>query len=225
VFIAIFSNNPIFAPILGIQVIGFFYIAYLSISHSTFKKGKSRSRMETKAEKMANNYYKVALAGIIGLIIAGGVMAFEEYGSTIYPLDQSRGILSRVQATSDPQSITDDVKMVQQLLPKSGNPVWIFPTQETDFGLMQKDLDTMLSTVEKISTTSPDSAAFHTGMINIHSQATTIVFNLLDVTPYMYVSISNLLFGSIWVAVIIGIFALLKKKKQSLQSFEMADEA
>jgi cellulose synthase/poly-beta-1,6-N-acetylglucosamine synthase-like glycosyltransferase len=222
-FIAIFSNNSIFAPILGIQVAGFLYVAYLSISHSTFKKGRSRSRVATKAEKMANNYYKAALAGILGLIVVGVVMAFEEYSTIIYPLDQSRGILSRIQATSDPQVIHDDIQMVQQLLPKSGNPVWIFPTDETNFGLMQKDLNTMLSTLDKVSTTSPDTAAFHTGMINIHSQATTIVFNLLDATPYMYVSISNMLFGSIWVAVIIGIFALLKKKKERLESFEMTD--
>ena len=112
--------------------------------------------------------------------------------------------------------ISNDIKTVQQLLPKSGNPVWIFPTSDTDFGLMQKDLDTMSSTVDKISTTTPDTAAFHTGMLNIHYQSSTLVFNLLDATPYMYVSISNMLFGSIWVAVIIGIFALLKKKKQSL---------
>ena len=165
---------------------------------------------------MANNYYKVALAGIIALIAVGVFMAFEEYGSTIYPLDQSRGILSRIQATSDPQTIGDDIKTVQQLLPKSGNPVWIFPTQDTDFGMMQRDLGTMSSTLDKVSTTSEDTAAFHTGMLNIHSQATTITFNLLDATPYMYVSISNMLFGVVWVAVIIGIFALLKKKKQAL---------
>lgn len=220
IFIAIFSGNPVFVPIIGIQVAGFLYIAYLSISHSTFKKGKSRGRVESKAEKMANNYYKIALAGIIGLIIVGVVLAFEEYGSTIYPLDQSRGILVRIQATSDPQAISDDIKTVQQLLPKSGNPVWIFPTEDTDFGMMQKDLSTMSSTVDKISTTSPDTAAFHTGMLNVHSQAIALVFNLLDATPYMYVSVSNMLFGSIWVAVIIGIFALLKKKKQSLDKHD-----
>ncbi len=219
-FVAIFSNNPVFVPIIGIQVAGFLYIAYLSISHSTFKKGKSRGRVESKEEKMANNYYKLALAGIIGLIAVGVVLAFEEYGSTIYPLDQSRGILIRIQATSDPQAISDDIKTVQQLLPKSGNPVWIFPTQDTDFGMMQRDLGTMSSTLDKVSTTSADTAAFHTGMLNIHSQATAIVFNLLDATPYMYVSISNMLFGVVWVAVIIGIFALLKKKKQSLDQAE-----
>ncbi|MDE1724533.1 MAG: glycosyltransferase family 2 protein [Thaumarchaeota archaeon] len=216
-FVAIFSNNSIFVPIIGIQVAGFLYIAYLSISHSTFKKGKSRGRVESKAEKMANSYYKAALAGIMGLIALGVVMAFEEYGNTIYPLDQSRGLLARIQATSDSQSIHNDIATVKQLLPKSGNPVWIFPTEETDFGLMQRDLSTMQDTLDKISTTSEDSAAFHTGMLNIHAQATTLVFNLLDATPYMYVSISNMLFGSIWVAVIIGIFAFLKRKKDKLK--------
>ncbi len=224
-FVAIFSNNPVFAPILGIQVVGFLYIAYLSITHSTFKNGKSRNiRVVSKVEKMANSYYKIAVAGIIGLILLGVVMAFEEYGTTIYPLDQARGLLVRMQATSDPQSIHNDLIEVKNHLPLSGNPVWIFPTESTDFGLMQKDLDTMISTVEKISETSPDSAAFHTGMLNVHTQATAIVFNLLDATPYMYVSISNILFGCIWVAVIIGIFAFLKKKRDRLQSFEISDE-
>ena len=224
-FVAIFSNNPIFAPIIGIQVVGFLYIAFLSISHSTFKNGKSRNiRVSSKVEKMANSYYKLALAGIIGLIVLGVVMAFEEYGSKIYPLDEARGILVRMQATSDPQSIHDDIEKVQKLLPESGNPVWIFPTESTDFGLIQKDLDTMLYTTEKISNTAPDTAAFHTGMLNVHTQAIAIVYNLLDATPYMYVSVSNILFGCIWVAIIIGIFSLLKKKRDRLQSFEISDE-
>ncbi|MGB6786344.1 MAG: glycosyl transferase, partial [Nitrosotalea sp.] len=224
IFVAIFSNNPIFAPIIGIQVVGFFYIAYLSISHSTFKKGKSRNIPVTSGtQRMANTYYKLAMGGIMGLIALGVVMAFEEYGTTIYPLDQARGLLSRVQATSDPQTIHDELKNVMMLLPKSGNPVWIFPTEDTDFGLMQGDLQTMLGTVDKVGSTSPDSAAFHAGMLNIHAQATTITFNLLDATPYMYVSISNILFGCIWVAVIIGIFAMLKRKRERLRAYDLEE--
>ncbi|MGB9003606.1 MAG: cellulose synthase family protein [Nitrosotalea sp.] len=224
IFVAIFSNNPIFAPIIGIQVVGFFYIAYLSISHSTFKKGKSRNIPVTSGtQRMANTYYKLAMGGIMGLIALGVVMAFEEYGTTIYPLDQARGLLSRVQATSDPQTIHNELKNVMMLLPKSGNPVWIFPTEDTDFGLMQGDLQTMLGTVDKVGSTSPDSAAFHAGMLNIHAQATTITFNLLDATPYMYVSISNILFGCIWVAVIIGIFAMLKRKRERLRAYDLEE--
>ncbi len=37
ILISIFTNNPIFAPIIGIQTVGFFYISYLSLSHSRFK--------------------------------------------------------------------------------------------------------------------------------------------------------------------------------------------
>ena len=36
IFIAIFSNNPIFVPIITLQAVGFFYIAYMSLSHSKF---------------------------------------------------------------------------------------------------------------------------------------------------------------------------------------------
>ena len=226
IFVAIFSNNPVFVPILGIQVVGFLYIAYLSVAHSTFKKGKSRNiRVATKVERMANSYYKVALAGIIGLIALGIVLAFVQYSNTIYPLDQARGVLARIQATSDPILIHNDLKTISELLPKSGNPVWIFPTESTDFGLMQRDLDTMVSTIDKIANSAPDSAAFHTGMINVHTQAIELSINLVDATPYMYVSISNILFGCIWVAVIIGIFAMLKKKRDRMQSFELADES
>jgi len=223
-FIAIFSNNPIFAPILGIQTVGFLYIAYLSISHSTFKKSKSRNMpVRTKNERMANTYYKAALAGIIGLIMLGVVMAFEEYNTAVYPLDEARGILFRIQTAADPQVIHTELKNVKELLPKTGNPVWIFPTDSTDFGKIQEDLNDMISTVDKISSVSPDSAAYHTGMYNIHMMSDVVIRNIIDATPYMYVSVSNILFGCIWIAVIIGIFAVLKKKRDRLQSFEISE--
>ncbi len=37
IFIAIFSGNPVYVPILAIQTLGFIYISYLSIVHSMFK--------------------------------------------------------------------------------------------------------------------------------------------------------------------------------------------
>ena len=224
-FVAIFSNNPVFAPILGIQVVGFLYIAYLSVSHSISKKSKSRNmRIESKVQRMANTYYKIALVGIIGIIILGVVMAFEEYNIRVYPLDEARGVLFRIQTTSDPQIMHTDLNKVKDYLPKTGNPVWIFPTESTDFGKIQGDLNDMISTVDKISNVPADSAAYHTGMSNVHLMSDVMIRNLLDATPYMYVSISNILFGCIWVAVIIGIFAVLKKKRDRLQSFEISDE-
>ncbi|MBI3622766.1 hypothetical protein HY212_01630, partial [Candidatus Pacearchaeota archaeon] len=48
--------------------------------------------------------------------------------------------------------------------------------------------------------------------------------NLLDAIPYMYVSFSNVVFSSIWIAAIIGIFAIIKRKKERLKAYEIADE-
>jgi cellulose synthase/poly-beta-1,6-N-acetylglucosamine synthase-like glycosyltransferase len=225
IFVAIFSNNPVFVPILGIQALGFFYISYLSVSHSTFKKSKSQKlHRVTKAEKMANGYYKLALVGIMGFIIFGVISAFEGYKNSVYPLEESRGILSRIQATSDPQQLLSEIRTLKVLLPKDGNPVWIFPTDATDFGLIQNDLNTMISTVDKISTSSQSVSDYSTGMIDVHFRAQAIDSNLLDAIPYMYVSFSNVVFSSVWIAAIIGIFAIIKRKKESLKSYEMADE-
>ena len=129
IFISIFSGNPIFAPLIGIQTLGYFYISYLSISHTTFKKNKSQLlRNITKAEKMANTYYKLAMVGIIGFISFGAFMAYYGYQHDVYPLDQSRGLLDRIKATDDTQVITEYLNNIKTLLPQEGNPVWIFPT-------------------------------------------------------------------------------------------------
>ena len=183
-----------------------------------------KSHKVTKAEKMANGYYKLAVVGIVGFIIFGVIVAFEGYKNSVYPLEESRGILSRIQSTSDPQQLLNEIRALKVLLPKEGNPVWIFPTDATDFSLIQKDLDTMISVVDKISTSSQSVSDYSTGMIDVHFQAQAIDSNLLDAIPYMYVSFSNVIFSSIWIAAIIGIFAVIKRKKERLKAYEMADE-
>ena len=225
IFISIFSNNPIFAPIIGIQTIGFFYISYLSLSHSGFKRNKSSvTRVQTKEERMANNIYKLAMIGIAGIILFGAYMAFAGYQTDIYPLDLSRGHLEGIGASSDPQTILGHLKAIQGYLPAEGNAVWIFPTETTNFARMQADLDVMIASVEKISTVPRDSSAFHTGMLDVKERAEIIQENIMDATPYMYVSGSNVLFSSIWVATIIAIFAILKRKKEQLKAYDVSED-
>ena len=225
ILISIFSNNPIFAPIIGIQTIGFFYISYLSLSHSGFKRNKSSvTRVQTKEERMANNIYKLAMIGIAGIILFGAYMAFAGYQTDIYPLDLSRGHLEGIGASSDPQTILGHLKAIQGYLPAEGNAVWIFPTETTNFARIQADLDVMITSVEKISTVPRDSSAFHTGMLDVKERAEIIQENIMDATPYMYVSGSNVLFSSIWVATIIAIFAILKRKKEQLKAYDVSED-
>ncbi|MFQ6025333.1 MAG: cellulose synthase family protein [Nitrosopumilaceae archaeon] len=225
VLIAIYSHHPVFAPIIGIQTIGFFYISYLSLTHTRFKKSHSQSnRTVSKAEKMANNFYKLSLVGIFAVIIFGAYMAYAGYQNDVYPLDRSRGLLDRIQTSPDPQTIIADLKTIKELLPTEGNPVWIFPTETTNFARIQNDLDNMIISMEKISTVPRDSSSFNTGLRVVQEQAFSMYIHIEDATPYMYASFSNIIFSSIWIAIIIGIFAMLKRKKESLKSFEMSDE-
>ena len=224
IFIAIFSNNPIFAPIIGLQAVGFFYIALISFSHTRYKRPKFSDHKITKEEKMANNFYKLALVGIFAIIVIGGYMSFVGYSTDVYPIDMSVGFLDRIMASSDPQSILLDLNAIKGHLPANGNPVWIFPTDTTNFVRIQTDLDTMIISAEKITAVPTDSAAYHTGITDIRERAQVLQENLSDAIPYMYVSFSNIIFSSIWIAALLAIFAVLNKKKQQMNEYDLSKD-
>lgn len=225
IFISIFSNNPVFAPIIGLQTIGFFYIAYMSLSHTRFKRNKSSgTKILSKSEKMANTIYKISVAGIITLIVFGVVMAFVGYGESIYPLDKIRGHLDGITGSSDPATLQVHLAEIKQHLAVSmerlddtKNPVWIFPTESTNFLRIEGDIDNMIASVEKISAVPKDSSAFNTAMLDVNNRALLLKTNIMDATPYMYVSYWNIIFSTMWIAAIVGIFAALKRKKERLK--------
>jgi len=237
IFIAIFSNNPIFVPIIGLQAVGFFYIAYMSLSHTRFKRNKSsNNHVITKNEKMANIVYKLSMIGIVGIIVFGGFMAITGYNTDIYPLDRMRGHFDGIIGSSDPTSIrahlvaiNTDMEIVMQNMPQttnengeitSINPVWMFPTDSTNFLRMQNDVKTMIATVDKISTIPIDSSAYHTGMMDLNDSALQLRINIMDATPYAYVSAPNVMYSAIWIAAILAIFAALKTKKEQLKEID-----
>ena len=228
ILISIFSSNPIFVPIIGIQTIGFFYISYLSLSHTRFKRNKSREHhVYTKEEKLANMIYKISMIGMVAIILFGAFMAVKGYNDDIYPLDRVRGNLDGIIGSSDPEAIKGhltaiktDLAIIMEKLDDSKNPVWIFPTESTNFQRISNDVDTMINSIEKISAVPKDSSAYHTGMLDVNSRAVRLQMNIVDATPYMYVSVSNMVFSTIWIAAILGIFAALKRKKDQLKSYD-----
>jgi hypothetical protein len=150
-------------------------------------------------------------------------MAYTGYEKDVYPIDLSRGLLDRIMVSSDPKSIITDLTAIKEYLPEEGNPVWIFKTDSTDFGRIQADLDNMIESVEKISVVPKDSSGFRTGMLKIGDRALILQENLMDVTPYMYASFLNIVLAATWIAGILAIFAVLKRKKEHLQTSDMSD--
>ncbi len=213
IFVAIFSSQPVFVPIIGIQTAGFMYVAGYSLAHSRFKRAAPASRRE----RMANRPYTMALVGIIAIIIVGAVASFEGYRTTVYPLDLSRGYLSDIARETAPGQVSEIASMAAGALPTEGNPVWIFPTAETDFALMQAALAQMRQTADSLGSADTSSAAYHTGMSSIKQSALEIRENIVNATPYMYVSITNILLACVWIAGLLVVFTALKRKKSQLE--------
>ncbi len=185
---------------------------------------------------MSNNIYKLAMLGIVAIIVFGGYMAISGYNTDIYPLDRIRGNLDGIISSSDPNVIRDhlvaiqtdlDVVMVNipdtvdangKLIAK--NPVWIFSTESTNFLRIQNNIDTMITSVNYISSISKDNSAYHTAMLDLNDRSLMLELNIVDATPYMYVSPENMMMSVVWVAVVIGIIILLKRKKEQLQKID-----
>ena len=173
---------------------------------------------------MADSYYQMALAGMFAIIVFGAYMAYQGYQTDVYPLDLSRGYLDRIATGGNPQSMLQDLNAIKAQLPKEGNPVWIFPTDTTDFTRIQQDLDSLIESMDAIQNEPKSSVEYSTAMTDIHLRAVQIRQNLMDATPYMYASFSNIVFSSVWIAAILGIFAVLKRKKDQLKAYDKSED-
>ncbi len=221
ILIAAFSNNIVFIPIITLHVIGFLYIAYLSISHTKSETNKSATNDKKSGSALRNLFYKLNIIAILTIICFGAYMAYAGYQNNIYPLDISRGLLDRIIASSDTLSILHDINSIKEHLLLNNNPVWIFPTDTTDFIRIQKDLDNMILDVKELSVIDNNSTTFYIGMIDIDNRAKNIKENLVDMTPYLYASISNIAYSIIWIASILGLFIIFRNKKEQLKTYDI----
>lgn len=257
IFVSIFSGNPVFVPVIAIQTLGFIYVAYLSIIHSSLNQtGVSHSKsiptesatmrvaeaetlsdrvnttvhaktLVTTAPDIRNmqahvrtRYCRLLIIGILGFLCLGGAIVYFGYQNAIYPLDKAIGYLSRAESAQTPDMIANYLRPVKLLLPNEGNPAWSFPSPRTDFGLIQNDLEAILLRTNSISLVEPNSAAYNTGLGELHSSIKIIESNLDEATPYIYVSSTNILLGGLWIGVIMSLFAVMRRSKSKL-GYEM----
>ena len=222
-------------PEFGTIAMVVFVVAIVVIIAVTAKSRltSNNTTLDVGGKTMSDTLYKLAMIGILGIIVFGGYMAISGYTTDIYPLDRIGGNLDGVMASSDPDVIRDHLVAIQsdlnllminlpETIDENGrivakNPVWIFGTESTNFLRIQNNIDTMFAGLDEISSLSKDNSAYHTGMMDINDRASLIKTNIMDATPYMYVSPANMMFSAIWIAVIIGIIAILKRKKEQLQ--------
>lgn len=144
-------------------------------------------------------------------------MALYGYQQAIYPIDSALGYLARAESAQTPEQLADFVRAAKRELPESGNPVWSFPTAKTDFALMQRNLDDMLARANSISSLEPYSTEYNTGLYDIHASLKTMQEDLVDATPYLYVSFTNMMLSAVWIAVILALFAIMRRGRAKFQ--------
>ena len=150
------------------------------------------------------------------LIVVGLSLSVNYLQYTIEPLNSAHDNLDEIVSSSDPIFIHAhlfELKFrlaeIMKNLPEHKNPVWLFPTESTNFLRIQNDIDVMITKVDKISTVPKDSSAYHTGMLEINSHSMVLKDNLLDARGFMYTSPANLSFTLMWIVGAIGITRML----------------
>jgi cellulose synthase/poly-beta-1,6-N-acetylglucosamine synthase-like glycosyltransferase len=240
VFISLASGNAVFAPMVAIPTVGFIYVAYLSIVHSSFRKKKSRDLQDSSAyaptittgkralgggtamaaasvtrTKAVNQ--NVVLAGILAFLVMGAGIAYYGYQTTMHPINQAIGFIARAQTAQTPEQLAEYVELTKELMPARGNPVWLFSTARTDFAHIQANLDGMLMRAESTSGMVPHSEQYNMAMRDMHESANVIKLSLLEAVPYMYISLTNIVAAGLWVAAVIAIFAAMRKARARVQ--------
>lgn len=163
---------------------------------------------------------KAATVGIVGLFVLAAGLSYYGYENTVYPIDRALGNLARAESSQTPYELAQYVQAAKETLPKSGNPVWAFPTARTDFGLIQLQLNDILSRANSIASLEPHSSAYSTGMNDVHITLIKLQKDIVDAIPFMYVSTTNMAISAVWIAIILGLFAFMRRGKSRFQEFE-----
>lgn len=243
VLISIFTGNSLYSPMIAIPTIGFIYVAYMGIMHSSFRKKKqtagrnyaptittgeqhtagagsatitaSTNATDSSAGRGATRTLnqRLVLAGMLAFLTMGAGLAYFGYQNTMYLLDKAIGFIARAETAQTPEQLAEYIKLTQKFIPGDGNPVWLFPTSKTDFALIQDNLDSMVHRAKITSTMDPLSDSYNMSIRDMHMSAGSIRTNILEVIPYTYITLSNIMLAVLWVAAIIAIFAVLRKVK------------
>ncbi|MFL6483690.1 MAG: glycosyltransferase [Nitrososphaera sp.] len=250
VFISIFTGNSLYAPMIAIPTIGFIYVAYLSIMHSSFRKqnrvamrdhlraiiarehpagvGAATMTAPTKGverhdySKNASSFLnqRLIFSGMLIFLTVGASIAYFGYQNTMYVLDRAVGYVARAETAQTPGQLVNYIKMTQELLPRDGNPIWLFPTPESDFEMIQANLESIVRRANSVSGMNPLSESYNIAIIDMHSSVGIMRTNLLDIIPYTYVSMSNILLAGLWVSATIAIFAVLRRVRATTAAIQ-----
>lgn len=185
---------------------------------------KYHSKFYTNVNSGMSSSYRLMMAGVLALIIFGVIMAVYGYQQAVYPVDSALGYLKRAQSAQTPEDLAGFVTKAKNELPESGNPVWVFPTAKTDLALIQRNLNDIVARANSIASMEPYSTEYNSGMLDIHVSLDFIQQDMIDAMPYLYVSFTNIMLSALWIAIILALFAIIRRGRARFREEEYRDQ-
>ncbi len=134
------------------------------------------------------------------VIVVGGSLLYVAYYNSFYRIDRANALFSRAETAGFAEDMIAYLQRGRQLLPKSGNPVWWFATDKTDFSEIQKDIDGINARATLLENLPRDSAAYQQGMDDLRGKIRALELQVAEASGYMFVSGWNLVVSLIWIA-------------------------
>ncbi|MEM4381325.1 MAG: glycosyltransferase [Candidatus Caldarchaeum sp.] len=192
------------------------YTVYLTISGSSFLYvGLLSLNHAPKHQKTVHTREAKALSLVLVAIIAGGLVgSVYNYYQTYYRLDYASGYLMRGASSSDAAEIAAYIERALEILPSTGNPVWLFPTPRTDFSLITKDLRSLLSTAQRLSRENADSPTYQQGVDQVKDSLRNIRDQVMEAAPFNFLSLLYLPSTALWMLTIVYMAGLYGRARR-----------
>lgn len=153
----------------------------------------------------------LGIAGLAIVIVVGGVLLYSAYYNSFYAIDRANALFSRAETAGFAEDMMTYLQRGRQLLPKSGNPVWWFPTDKTDFSEIQKDIDSIIGRATLLESLPRNSPAYQQGMDDLRGKVKALELQIAEASGYMFVSGWNVLISAIWLLMFTLIFFFLRR--------------
>lgn len=153
------------------------------------------------------------------LVITGISINLDFYQNTTQPINLMTEDLDVIIGSSNVSQIQTNLSetknnlfIIMEKLPETKNPVWLYPTESTNFLRIERDIDRMTISLDKLSGLSTDTSAYHAGMLDINDRASLIKKNLIDVRGFLNGSATNVFFTLAWVIGAVGLTRMWVRK-------------
>ncbi len=140
-------------------------------------------------------------AGLSIVLIVGATLLYSAYYNSFYAIDRAAALFSRAETAGFAEDMIAYMQRGRTLLPKSGNPVWWFPTDKTDFTEIHKDIDGIIARASLLENVPRDGSAYQQGMDDLRGKIKAMELQLAEASGYMFVSGYNLAASAVWLVI------------------------